>query len=426
MSTADWPMRLLGDIFDIGAGKTMSAAARTGNDKVPFLRTSNVFWDRLELTSLDEMSISDEELKERSLLRGDLLVCEGGEIGRAAIWDGRVERITFQNHLHRLRPKPDMVDRVDPRFYVFFLESGFTQLGIFEGAGNKTTIPNLSRSRLAALDVPFPPLAEQQVIVAVLGKIRAAQVLNGDLRECAHELKRAVMEVVFRRGLHGEQQIDSEAGLVPEGWIVEKLGDSHTVQTGATPSRSNPRYWDTGTIPWVKTAEVSYATITETSEHVTPAALEETNIKLLPPDTLLLAMYGQGVTRGKVAKLGIHATCNQACAAIRCPSGAVNPDYLYFFLEWQYESIRGRAHGGQQQNLSLDIVRTIPVAYPCDAEEQLKIAKLLGAIDEKVRLHEMKLNTLQELYQRLLRGLMTGEVTFDQIVVPVDVYGSAA
>ena len=149
-----WTWRPLGELFEIGAGKTMSAAARAGADKVPFLRTSNVLWDRLDLSNLDEMSIPAHELPDKLVEPGDLLVCEGGEIGRAAIWDGSVTPMAFQNHLHRLRPK---VDDVDPRFYVFFLHSAFTQLGIFEGVGNKTTIPNLSSSRLAALEVPHPP-----------------------------------------------------------------------------------------------------------------------------------------------------------------------------------------------------------------------------------------------------------------------------
>lgn len=171
MINENWKWRPIGELFDIGAGKTMSAAARSGKDKTPFLRTSNVFWDRIDLTSLDEMWVPPHELPERLLLPGDLMVCEGGEIGRAAIWDGQIERVTFQNHLHRLRPK---VEDVVPRFYVFFLESAFLQLGIFQGAGNKTTIPNLSRNRLAALKVPHPLKNEQEEIVEILGTVRQA------------------------------------------------------------------------------------------------------------------------------------------------------------------------------------------------------------------------------------------------------------
>ena len=165
-----WPWRPLGELFEIGAGKTMSAAARNGPDKIPFLRTSNVLWDQIDLSSVDEMSIPEHEMPAKLLMPGDLLVCEGGEIGRAAIWTGEVEPMSFQNHLHRLRP----IEDVEPRFYVYFLQSAFTQLGLFEGAANKTTIPNLSRSRLAALKVPRPPKHEQQAVVQELSQVRKA------------------------------------------------------------------------------------------------------------------------------------------------------------------------------------------------------------------------------------------------------------
>ena len=164
-----WTWRPLGEMFEIGAGKTMSAAARSGADKTPFLRTSNVLWDEIDLSSVDEMAIPDHQLPAKLLRRGDLLVCEGGEIGRAAIWNGKVKKMSFQNHLHRLRP---IVEEVEPRFYVYFLQSAFTQLGIFEGVGNKTTIPNLSRSRLAGLEVPQPKIDEQLAIVAALSRVR--------------------------------------------------------------------------------------------------------------------------------------------------------------------------------------------------------------------------------------------------------------
>ena len=182
-----WTWRPLGELFEIGAGKTMSAAARNGADKIPFLRTSNVLWDEIDLSSVDEMSIPEHELPAKLLQPGDLLVCEGGEIGRAAIWNGEVEPMSFQNHLHRLRPK---IEEVEPRFYVYFLQSAFTQLGIFEGAGNRTTIPNLSRNRLAALHVPQPAFDEQRAIVTMLGQVRKAIKM--------HNRKRAALDDLFK------------------------------------------------------------------------------------------------------------------------------------------------------------------------------------------------------------------------------------
>lgn len=407
MKNPKWNWRPLGELFDISAGKTMSAAARAGANKVPFLRTSNVFWDEIDLTEVDQMSISPAEMVEKSLKTGDLLVCEGGEIGRAAVWDGRVPIMSFQNHLHRLRPTQD---DVDAQFYVYFLQSAFTQLGIFEGAGNKTTIPNLSRNRLAALDVPHPPKPEQQSVSQTLAKVRDAISVHDKAMSTALELKHSVMRDLFTRGLRGEPQKDTEIGPTPESWVLESIGAHFSVVSGGTPSRGNPAYWTGGSIPWVKTTEVDYCEITETEEYITPEGLENSAAKLLPKGTLLMAMYGQGVTRGKVAILGIKAACNQACAAMSPIDDVVRAQYLYHFLTWRYEEIRSLAHGGQQQNLNLEIVRCLQVAIPPTHVEQDEIVTILDSVDRKIDLHQKKREVLEELFESLLHKLMTGEI----------------
>ena len=408
----EWTWCPIGELFEIGAGKTMSVAARNGTDKTPFLRTSNVLWDEVDISSVDEMSIPEHEMPAKLLKRGDLLVCEGGEIGRAAIWYGQIKKITFQNHLHRLRP---IAPNVEPRFYVYFLQSAFTQLGLFEGAGNKTTIPNLSRSRLAGLDVPQPSLVEQQAISYVLSRVRDAIKVQDRSLATAQALKRAAMHTLFTRGLRGEAQKETEIGTVPESWELKLISDHFAVVSGGTPSRRVQEFWMDGTIPWVKTTEVDYCVIRKTEECITRAGLEQSAAKVLPPGTLLLAMYGQGVTRGKVAILGIEATCNQACAAISPNDGTVDSKYLYHFLLFRYESIRLLAHGGQQQNLNLEIVRNLPIPIPPDKDLQGEVVDILDAIDRKIDLHRRKRAVLDELFKALLHKLMTGEIRVEEL-----------
>ena len=407
-----WTWRPLGELFEIGAGKTMSAAARNGADKTPFLRASNVLWDEIDLSAVDEMSILEHELPAKLLWPGDLLVCEGGEIGRAAIWGGEVEPMSFQNHVHRLRP---IVEEVDPRFYVYFLQSGFTQLGIYEGAGNKTTIPNLSRSRLAGLDVPQPPLAEQQAISCVLSHVQDAIKVQDQIITTAQALKGAAMHTLFTRGLRGGAQKETEIGPVPESWELKLISDHFAVVSGGTPSRRVQEFWMDGTIPWIKTTEVDYCVISKTEEYITRAGLKQSAAKVLPPGTLLLAMYGQGVTRGKVAILGIEATCNQACAAISPDDGTVDSKYLYHFLLFRYESIRQLAHGGQQQNLNLEIVRNLPILVPPAKDLQREVVDILDTIDRKIDLHRRKRVVLEELFKAVLHKLMTGEVRVGEL-----------
>lgn len=410
MTNPNWNWRPLGELFDIGAGKTMSAAARAGADKVPFLRTSNVLWDEIDLTQVDEMSISSAELVDKSLKAGDLLVCEGGDIGRSAVWDGRVPVMSFQNHLHRLRP---IQDDVDARFYVYFLQSAFTQLGIFEGAGNKTTIPNLSRNRLAALDVPHPPKPEQQSVAQALAVVREAITAHDKATSTALELKHAVMNDLFTRGLRGEAQKETELlCFVPESWSVVRLGEVCTLSTGTTPSTKEKHYYD-GEIPFIKTADVINNRISAANTFVSQQAVDDYSLKIFPVGTLLMAMYGQGKTRGQVSLLEIPAATTQNAAAIQ-PSSDMDSAFLWHYLMSCYERLRGMGSLGHVSHLNLGYLRDLLIVKP-SLQEQREIAVILDAIDCKVDLHRTKREVLEELFESLLHKLMTGEVAVSDL-----------
>ncbi|WP_044890956.1 restriction endonuclease subunit S [Myxococcus hansupus] len=405
MTNPNWKWRPLGELFAIGAGKTMSEAARTGSDKVPFLRTSNVFWDQIDLSDVDEMAISPAELAEKSLKPGDLLVCEGGEIGRAAIWDGQVSVMSFQNHLHRLRP---LNEEADARFYVYFLQSAFTQLGIFAGAGNKTTIPNLSRNRLAALEVPFPPLGEQRAVADSLRAVRRALSLHSEASATADELKRATMRELFTRGLRGETQRETEIGMLPESWSVRRLGDACTLSTGTTPSTKREDYYR-GTIPFIKTADIVNNRLRVASTHISEQARADYNLTLYPAGTVLMAMYGQGKTRGQVALLEVAAATTQNAAAIAPKESIIVPSFLWHYLLSRYDDLRGMGSLGHLSHLNLGYLREFLVPTP-SLQEQHDISIVLNAIDDKINLHRRKSTMLEELFSSLLHKLMTGEI----------------
>ena len=278
------------------------------------------------------------------------------------------------------------------------------------GLNSHSAVPGLNREDAYAIAAKLPLRDEQCDIAKVLDCVENSIGLETAAMGNAQELKRAAMRELFTRGLRGEAQKETEIGLVPESWKLASIGQHHSVVSGGTPSRGNPAYWTGGTISWVKTTEVDYCVINETGEHITPLGLASSAAKMLPVGTLLMAMYGQGVTRGKVAILGIEAACNQACAAITPKDDTVLPRYLYQFLTWRYDAIRTLAHGGQQQNLNLEIVRDLPVAHPQTDDEQNEIVTILDALDRKIALHRQKRAVLEELFQSLLHKLMTGEI----------------
>ncbi|BBZ25412.1 restriction endonuclease subunit S [Mycolicibacter hiberniae] len=278
-----------------------------------------------------------------------------------------------------------------------------------------STIPGLNREDAYRIKVSLPDRAVEDQLAAALDWIEGAARKESDAIVRTGQLKAAAMRRLFSEGLRGEAQRETEVGPIPESWGIAAIDEHFSVVSGGTPSRSSATYWSGGTIPWVKTAEVNYSMITETEEHITQAGLTESAAKLLSAGTLLMAMYGQGVTRGKVGVLGIQASCNQACAAITPTDDAVVTQYLYHYLTWRYEAIRSLAHGGQQQNLNLDIVRKIAVAVPPTIVEQQEIIDVLDAFDRKIHLHRRKHAVLDQLFKLLLHDLMTGEISVDDL-----------
>ena len=407
MINQSWPCGPLGELFEIGAGKTMSAAARAGDHKMPFLRTSNVLWDEIDLTAVDEMSIPAYELAEKRLRPGDLLVCEGGEIGRAAIWNGEIDIISFQNHLHRLRP---IRNDVEPRFYVYFLQAGFTQLGIFEGAGNKTTIPNLSRNRLAALDVPHPRIDEQRDIVRALSRIREAIKVHDQSTMVARDLKGAAMRTLFTRGLRGEALKETYIGPVPESWDVVPIGDVALNTQYGLSVRGNP----SGAYPILRMncqedGKVHYRDL----QFVELDRKTFESFRLRPGDLLFNRTNSiELVGRMAIVEGDRPAVFASYLVRLTVDDRRCDPRFLNYFMNWpttqsEIKKLASRAVG--QANINASKLRTVRFPLPT-LDEQGEIVGILDAIDHKIDLHRRKRAALDELFKALLHKLMTGEI----------------
>ncbi len=143
-----------------------------------------------------------------------------------------------------------------------------------------------------------------------------------------------------------------------------KIKDICLLGSGGTPSRSCPQYYN-GNIPWIKTGEVLNEEILETKEHITEDAIANSSAKLYPKGSLIIAMYGQGETRGRTAKLGIDATTNQACAVLHdIDNSIVSTDYLWYYLQGRYDDLRSLASGNNQPNLNAGKINNYDVVVP--------------------------------------------------------------
>jgi type I restriction enzyme, S subunit len=367
----------------------------------------------LDYTNVAQLDVAERQLATRSLRKGDIIVERSGggpkqPVGRVALFTpdapGPFASSNFTTSIRVIDR-----DRLDPFFVALYLHHIYL-CGATNSLQRATTgLRNLAWSEYLQFEIPVPALREQQQMVSVLLLARSAYLNAQAQSQCMQGLKRVVMRELFTRGLGRKGQPAEHQG-VPSDWEVCSIGNHFALSAGGTPSRANTSFWTKGTIPWVKTGEVNYRAIDQTEECITELGLRHSAAKLHPPGTLLIAMYGQGITRGKVAILGIEAACNQACAAFRPLDDAVTTKFLYYWLTYQYDELRRFSHGGQQQNLNMDIVRAFRLTHPHDTTEQSEMVNILEAIDYKVELHMKRHRLLEELFKLLLFKLMTGEI----------------
>ncbi|ACP23938.1 putative restriction endonuclease type I, S subunit [Sinorhizobium fredii NGR234] len=204
---------------------------------------------------------------------------------------------------------------------------------------------------------------------------------------------------------------------LPRGWCVTTIQEIADVGTGATPKRGTRAFYESGTIPWITSGAVSQRQITYADEFITEAAIRSTNCKVFPTGTILVAMYGEGKTRGSVARLAIDAATNQALAAIVLPNDdIVSSEFLMNFLTSQYSQLRGLAAGGVQPNLNLQLIRSTSFPLPPLAEQKRIVAKLdaLSAKSARARTELARIETLVYRYKQAVLGkAFSGELTVD-------------
>ena len=183
--------------------------------------------------------------------------------------------------------------------------------------------------------------------------------------------------------------------------IEKRLIDiSKNISSGITPLRSNGEFWANGTIPWLKTEQLGEKYIFDTNEYITEKALQEANVKLFPENTLSIAMYGEGKTRGNVSILKRPMATNQACCNIELDSEKVSPEYVYYFLKTQYENLRGLS-SGIRKNLNTNAIKNFVIRLPENLKTQQSIAAVLSALDKKIALNKQINARLEQMAKTL-------------------------
>lgn len=442
-----WEVKKLEELSSaIQYGYTAKATTERIGPKL--LRITDIQNDAVDWDAVPFCEISAKEIEKYRLGKNDLLFARtGATVGKSYLIAGSIPKSVFASYLIRVR----LLETVYPKYVAYFFRSGDYWRQITEnqaGIGR----PNVNGTKLAQIKIPVAPLSQQGLIVAEIEKqfsrldeaIANLKRVKANLKRYkASVLKSAVegkltedwrkqhpnvepatklLERILAerreqwngKGKYKEPSAPETSILptLPEGWIWTNVDQLAEVGTGATPRRGKAQYYSGGHIPWVTSSALNKEFVDKADECVTDTALQETNLTLYPPGTLLLAMYGEGRTRGKCSELHIHATTNQAIAAIQC-SGK-GRDYLKLAIWNQYEDLRRTASGGVQPNLNLSLVRSITIPFPPLVEQQHIVAEVerrLSVIEELEATVKANLTRADRLRQSILSQAFSGKLS---------------
>ena len=392
----NWAWCRLGEIGVSELGKTLNSNKDTG-ELTPYLCSINIHWTCINLEEVKKTRFTKEEQRKYILLKNDLLVCEGGDIGRCFVWNFPIP-MYYQNALHRIR----FYNEINPFFFKFAIEY-YKNIHILDKYSKGVTIKHLTKTALHSICFPLPPLAEQKRIVEKIEELLALvddlETNKTDLQSYIKQTKSKVLEMAVRGELVPQDSNDEPASVLlerikneqksskskgkttehnthyeeelPKNWAKTTLGECFEWGSGGTPTSSVKKYYD-GNIPWLVIGDLNDNYINTSDKTITQFGLENSSAKLVPKGTLLLAMYG---SIGKLGIAGMPLATNQAIA-FALENKEINTKYLFYYLLSVRSSLNLLGKGATQKNISQSIIKDFHFPLPPLAEQHRIVEKI--------------------------------------------------
>lgn len=409
--------------FAVDLGKMLNLSKQDGSGTPkPYLRAANIHWDRVDLSDVNTMEFSDSQLERYRLQPGDLLVTEGGvTVGRSAIWNGESAECYYQNSLNRARVLPG--SPLTTRYLLYWMYFT-TACGFVDLVAEKATFGHLTNEKLMAFPLVAPPnLHEQAAITTFLdretAKIDTLIAKQERLIALLQEKRQALISHAVTKGLNPDAPMKESGvewlGQVPSHWKVKKVKHVASVGNGSTPSRVEPSYWENGDQPWLTSGKINEHIINEADEYVTLRAIKECHLPYVSPQSLLIALTGEGKTRGSVALVQFPTTISQHIACLRFDISQALPEYMLLYFDSLYEYLRFEsiAAGSTKAAITCEQLGLTPCLIPPVEEQRAIIDTISTKINQLSRLSEANSLSIQRLLERravLISAAVTGKI----------------
>lgn len=409
----EWKTEILDKLcFHIQSGGTpKSDNEEYYNGEIPFVAIEDITTSNKYLLKTKK-HISEEGLKNSAawlVPKDSLMYSIYATLGSTLI--SKIDAATNQAILNLIVN----TEKIDIEYLYYFLISLKNQIYKYSA---QTTQSNLNAAIVKAFEIKYPEDKPEQIHIAeILSTADEAIAHTEALIAKYQRIKTGLMQDLLTKGIDENGNIRSKEthkfvvknGVeVPEEWEVKQIEEVAILKSGGTPSRQNLSFWN-GDTPWVKTGEINYEIICKTEEYITEKGLTNSSAVLFPKNTILMALYGQGKTRGRVGILGIDASTNQACIGFLNLNG-ITRDFLYITLTNEYENLRELSNDGAQKNLSGSLLNKYKIKVPSDIDEQKRIDSVFLEIDNLINEQKNNLAKLQSLKTGLMQDLLSGKV----------------
>lgn len=395
----NWKTSALGEIANTQLGKMLNKGKQTGKSTVPYLRNLNVQWGRIDIDDLNTMDIELNERDKYTVKKGDLLVCEGGESGRAAIWQGD-EFIGFQNALHRIRPSVG----IETRYLLYYFE-WIVKNGFIDNLFNGVTIKHFPQENLRSVKISYPPIVEQNQIVEILedylSRLNAALADVKQAKEKVVQFRTSYLRSVFTG---------------TRDWSKIALKDLGAWSGGGTPSKSNSKFWTDGTVPWLSPKDMGPFDIKETQDKITESAVSESTVKKIAPRSIAFVVRS-GILERKlpIALTGIETTLNQDMRALTCNPRVLPRFAMHAFVAFEQDILTScRKTGTTVASINTKSLMNYSINIP-DLSLQKSILRevesQIALLDESARNVENLDSQGNRLRRSLFQAAFTGQLT---------------